>query len=94
MEYYNYCQNCVKHLTNAEKECLNCTKEIVFYGLNILSTEETLDEIIKNKRSISRFGDGELFIIFGGGIYFQEPDKILSQRLLEIINALSKYVKS
>ena len=43
MEYYNYCQNCVKHLTNAEKECLNCTKEIVFYGLNILSTEETLD---------------------------------------------------
>ena len=65
MEYYNYCQNCVKHLSNPKKQCLNCSNEILFYGLNIVSTEDTLNEIIENKKSISRFGDGEIFLILG-----------------------------
>ena len=85
MEYYNYCQNCVKHLSNPKKQCLNCNNEILFYGLNIVSTEDTLNEIIENKKSISRFGDGEIFLILGYGIYFQKGNKKMAKRLLEII---------
>ena len=86
MEYYNYCQNCVKNSSNPKKQCSNCTNEILFYGLNIVSTEDTLNEIIENKKSISRFGDGEMFLILGYGIYFQYANKKLAKRLLEIIN--------
>jgi glycosyltransferase family protein len=86
MEYYNYCQNCVKNSSNPKKQCSNCTDEILFYGLNIVSTEDTLNEIIENKKSISRFGDGEMFLILGYGIYFQNANKKLAKRLLEIIN--------
>ena len=85
MEYYNYCQNCVKHLSNPKKQCLNCSNEILFYGLNIVSTEDTLNEIIENKKSISRFGDGEIFLILGYGIYFQKGNRKMAKRLLEII---------
>ena len=84
-EYYDYCQKCVRHLKHPKKQCLNCTNEIIFYGLNIVSTEDTLNEIIENKRSISRFGDGELFLMRGYGIHFQKYNRKLSKRLLKII---------
>ena len=45
-----------------------------------------MNEIIKYNKSISRFGDGEFSIIYGQGIGFQEYNRNLSKRLLEIIN--------
>jgi len=62
-KYYLYFKCCLKYIQyyhNLNKKCLTCPKEIIFKGLNILSSEDTLDEIIKNNRSISRFGDGEM----------------------------------
>ncbi len=50
--------------------------------IKIMSPEETLDEIINNNKSISRFGDEELILTFGGKIGFQKYNKILSKRLL------------
>ena len=52
--------------------------------------ENTLKEIIKHKKSLARFGDGEYIIIFGGDINYQKYDKNLSRRLLEIINNRNK----
>jgi glycosyltransferase family protein len=69
-----------------EKQCNNCKNTIIFKGLKILSDEETLDEIIRKNKSISRFGDGEFKIIFGYGVGFQDPNNIISKRLLEVLN--------
>lgn len=52
---------------------------------NVLNSEETIKYIMDNKCSVSRFGDGELYIIDGGKIGFQENNSILSNRLKEII---------
>ena len=40
--------------------------------IKILNIEQSLNKIIKNKASICRFGDGELDIILGGKIGFQD----------------------
>lgn len=56
----------------------------------VLSTTETIKEIIYNKKSISRFGDGEYNLLMKGrkkGNIFQKRDEKLRKRLEEIINS-------
>lgn len=51
----------------------------------IRSAEELLEKIIKEKRSLSRYGDGELEIMQNRSRpWFQETDKNLAERLKEI----------
>ncbi|MCQ2913946.1 MAG: GT-D fold domain-containing glycosyltransferase [Alphaproteobacteria bacterium] len=52
-----------------------------------LSFEETLKEIIENKKSICRFGDGEFNNLVGNSIPFQKGNKILSKRLKEVLSS-------
>lgn len=54
--------------------------------INILSIEDTINEIITKKKSVARFGDGELDIITGGKIGFQRPNKELGDKLEEILS--------
>ena len=55
--------------------------------LKILSSDETIDNIIKNNLSVCRFGDGEMFIIDNeSGCGFQDIDNELSDRLLKVFN--------
>ena len=63
---------------------------MIFKDFIIISTELTLDEIIKYNKSISRFGDGEYNIIFGQNITFEKYSPVLSQRLLEVLNSNEK----
>lgn len=84
-EYYRKCLQCYNK-SKKEKQCNICKNTLIFKGLKILSDEETLDEIIRKNKSISRFGDGEFKIIFGYGIGFQNPNNIISKRLLEVLN--------
>lgn len=56
------------------KKCKKCTKQIL-KGLQIVSPEETLSELINNNKSISRFGDGEFNLIFGNNFGFQKANK-------------------
>ncbi|MHC4681036.1 MAG: GT-D fold domain-containing glycosyltransferase, partial [Planctomycetota bacterium] len=51
----------------------------------IRSPGETLDKILQTKCSLSRFGDGELSIMNGSRIHFQNPSRRLAQRLKEVI---------
>lgn len=63
------------------------------FHIHVLSTEETLLEIIKDRKSLCRFGDGELYLIFGGGridLPFQQYDEDLSKDLLNIISIPKK----
>ena len=75
-EYYRKCLQCYNK-SKKEKQCNICKNTLIFKGLKILSDEETLDEIIRKNKSISRFGDGEFKIIFGYGIGFQNPNTLL-----------------
>lgn len=59
----------------------------VFKRPLIKSIDDTLNEIIKNKVSIGRYGDGEFKLINNRSITFQRADGRLSKRLKEILLA-------
>lgn len=53
----------------------------------VVGARETINEIIKNKASFCRFGDGEFTIMNGGGIPFQDFDEKLAKGLREVIRS-------
>lgn len=55
-------------------------------GLYVMSDEETIEFIIKNRASVSRFGDGELTLMKGGKEGFQDYDVNLSKKLYDVMN--------
>ena len=60
-------------------------KEMNETRINILDMYDSLDILLDKRKSISRFGDGELSIILGGNTRFQKFDQNLSNRLKEIL---------
>ncbi len=60
---------------------------------NIMSIDETINYIIKNKCSVARYGDGELLIAaYGTSIGFQKSDECLKKRLVEVLTKESSNV--
>lgn len=57
------------------------------YIPEILSVEDTVQYIIDNKSSISRFGDGEFLLINNKSIGFQKADCLLAQKLQEVLSS-------
>jgi len=55
--------------------------------LRVADEMETLRAIRERRASIARYGDGELEIMIGGGIHFQEYDSELSRRLRAILRS-------
>lgn len=53
--------------------------------LKILSTEESIQVLLKKHVSLSRYGDGEMFLMSGNSICFQEYDKLLASRLSDVM---------
>ena len=56
----------------------------------VLNLEESLDELIKSKNSLARYGDGEFKIMLGESINFQKYEKSLAERLKEILRNKTK----
>lgn len=56
-------------------------------GMRVIGERETLHALRERKASIARFGDGELEIMIGGGILFQEYDAELARRLRRILRS-------
>lgn len=54
--------------------------------LKIMSTEDSINYLLTNNVSLSRYGDGELNLIMGGKIHFQEENKELAKRLKNILS--------
>lgn len=54
---------------------------------NILNSIDSINYIIKNQSSVSRFGDGEFDMIWGKGNGFQIYNENLSRRLYEVITS-------
>ncbi|KAG4095512.1 DUF1792-domain-containing protein [Neocallimastix lanati (nom. inval.)] len=87
-KYSKYCKKCLNLKGKKGLDCSSrCPALKKLSSLNILSNEETLDYIINNNKSISRFGDGEFNLIFGEGIRFQKFDNNMSKRLADILNS-------
>ncbi len=61
--------------------------------LNILTPEETLKLLKTEKVSFLRYGDGEIAIMLGKSIPFQEYDAELSARLRELLNLSDADIK-
>ncbi len=53
----------------------------------IKTIEETLDKIINDKCSLTRFGDGEFGVMFGSRICYHDRCPKLAQRLKEVISS-------
>ena len=53
--------------------------------MKVMSVDETLDELINTEKSLVRFGDGELTVIRGRGIEFQNVNEELRQDLIDVI---------
>lgn len=53
---------------------------------DIRTTDETLDKILKEHCSVSRYGDGEFEVIMGGGNAFCDYSPYLAERLREILS--------
>lgn len=67
----------------------------VKYFLNapeVMLIGETIHHIGKHHSSVSRFGDGELMMILGHNIRFQEADATLQERLRKIIQSDDKSI--
>ena len=57
--------------------------------VRVMNVEETLNKIFKNRKTIIRFGDGELRLLLGSGeTDFQKQNPELRHRLNEILRAL------
>ncbi len=60
----------------------------VFPLPQVFSIDETLDTLLRNKLSISRFGDGEfLYIIDHVNLPFQQQDARLRSKLIEVLQS-------
>ena len=89
--YFFLCYlKCIQYYHKLNIKCLSSPREIIFNGLNIFSPEETLDEIIRNNRSISRFGDGEFKLMLGQEIGFHEVNDILIKKLNKVLKSNEK----
>lgn len=51
---------------------------------NVMPTEETVKYIIDHRCSVSRYGDGEFYVMRGGGNDFQHSDDRLRIKLIEV----------
>ena len=68
-----------------EKVLEELLKEMEKSNIKILSVEESLDKIITHKKSVCRFGDGELDVILGKSLGFQKSTPEISKRLLDVL---------
>ena len=57
--------------------------------INVLGIEDTLNYILKNHCSVARFGDGEMDIITGHSIPYQDYDENLANELKKIMSLQS-----
>lgn len=55
------------------------------YKPKILTVSEGIDELIASGKSFCRLGDGECKLINGVGLDFQQPDRALAKKLLQIL---------
>lgn len=81
--------NYKKKIYLVKKKIKNFKVFLLFRKFNILNDRDSVSKIISTKKSVARFGDGELNLIFNSNlnINFQKNSNELSNRLREILNS-------
>lgn len=77
-------------ISNLKKQCnVILSNRDVRNGIipDIRGTEETIDKLLSGPYSMSRLGDGEFMLIFGGRINYQRYDKELKDKLVEVLHS-------
>lgn len=74
--------NIINKMINKFKRITYCT--LNKHKLKVLNGEQTLKLILEKKLSIGRFGDGELALMRGESISFQEFDENLARKLRDL----------
>ncbi len=74
-----------KYLSNMQYELADSIWKEKIQIPDIKTIDETIDDIIEKRLSVSRYGDGEFDQIDGRREGYQEPDVRLSERLKEIL---------
>ena len=80
------CKECMNGKVNHSLK-LNGSAHSFMKSYKIASSEETIKEIVEQKKSIARFGDGEFRLIFGKNIGFQRYNKTLKDKLLVVLKS-------
>ena len=62
-------------------------KKLFFRRLKLLNSFDTLHYIIEHRCSVSRYGDGEFDMVWEGARGFQQYDKRLGKRLVEVLQS-------
>ena len=57
------------------------------YPIKIHNTEKTLRELVYTEKSISRLGDGEIDLIEGKNLKFQDNSSDLSEKMRRVMKA-------
>ena len=79
-KWFNRIKNIRKHIV-----LFNYLIDKIIKKPNIKDSLYTLDKILINEFSISRYGDGEFKLIKGENLLFQKYDERLAKRLREIL---------
>lgn len=56
----------------------------------VIGTDDTLNKLMEDNCSISRFGDGEFSLILGNSLPFQRYSKKLEEKLKEVLDSVSE----
>ena len=59
--------------------------------IKIYNIDQTIDLLLESKKSIARFGDGEMALIRGSSIRFQKYNGVLARRLKEVLASDQKH---
>lgn len=70
-----------------EKKKYHAKLEQIIGGYDIATPEETVEKLISENKSITRFGDGEFDFIYRKGMNYQTYDGNLAKRLEEVLNS-------
>ena len=62
-------------------------RRVMFRNLKIKDSMESIQYIINHRCSVSRYGDGEMDVIFGGCRGFQQYNPRLAMRLREVLSS-------
>lgn len=62
-------------------------KRTFLRNLKIMTPEKTIQYIIDHKCNVSRYGDGEFYVMAGGSNGFQEKNQKLAKRLQDILKS-------
>lgn len=75
------------------KIIFNSIRNLFFLNAKLLDDDESIEKLLKTRKGIVRYGDGELGYMLGRDVWFQKQNKELKNKLFDIFNNYSNESK-